>query len=351
MGSELRRRDTSSAPVVDVAITAYRHARYVGEAIESVVAQTCGDWRLTIFENGPGGGEIERAVAPYLSDPRVAHRASGTELTVDANFTRAIRHGTGEYVALLHDDDRWHPEFLATRIAALDANPECAFAFSGWVQMDEHGVAGELSPLRFAPGVVSCAALARVLVHRNPIVASAAVVRRSAYEAVGAAFERRWLFCDWEMWARLAAQFPAFYLARRDTDFRRHLQSNTFATREQPEPLLELADHIERLLAPHLDSQRRGRIERARRRSRILLRAASDVHSGGGWRVSGALYRRALREHPPTIMHRRSLRMLSYTVVGRSTAVALAGIGRGWLRALTRVADASRRALRRRAAL
>jgi len=314
--------------VVDVAITAYRHARYIAEAIESVLAQTFRDWRLTIFENGPGGGEIECAVAPYLSDPRVAYQASGAELTVDANFTRAIRHGTAEYVALLHDDDRWHPDFLASRVAALDANPECAFAFSGWVQIDEQGVAGELSPLRFAHGVLPRAALARALVQRNPVVAATAVVRRSAYEAVGAAFERRWLFCDWEMWSRLAAQFPAFYLARRDTDFRRHLQSNTFATREEPERLLALADHVERLLAPHLDTQRRGRIDRARRRSRILLRAASDVHTGGGWRVSAALYRRALREYPPTVMHRRSLRMLAYTVVGRRTAVALANLAR-----------------------
>jgi len=337
--------------VVDVAITAYRHARYVAEAIESVLAQTFGEWRLTIFENGPGGGEIERAVAPYLSDPRVAYRPSGVALTVDANFTRAIRHGSAEYVALLHDDDRWHADFLATRVAALDASPECAFAFSGWVQIDEHGAAGELSPLRFAPGVVSRAALARVLVQRNPVVTSTAVVRRSAYEAVGAAFEGRWLFCDWEMWVRLAVQFPAFYLARRDTDFRRHLQSLTFATREEPDSLLALADHVERLLAANLDSRRRGRVERARRRSRILLRAASDVHTGGGWRVSGALYRRALREYPPTVLRRRSLRMLFYTVVGRSTAVALARIARRRRRAVTRVADAARRALRRRAAL
>ena len=332
--------------MVDVAITAYRHARYVGEAIESVLAQTLGEWKLTIFENGPGGGEIERAVAPYLSDPRVAYRSSGAELTVDANFTRAIRHGAAEYVALLHDDDRWHPDFLAARVAALDANPECAFAFSGWVQIDEHGVAGELSPLRFADGVLSRGDLARALVERNPVVAATALVRRSAYEAVGAAFDGRFLFCDWEMWARLAARFPAFYLARRDADFRRHLESNTFATREEPERLLELVDHVEGLLAANLDGRRRGRIERARRRARILLRAASDVHTGGGWRVSGALYRRALREHPPTVLHRRSLRMLSYTVLGRHTAVAFAGVARRWARAVTRADGPSRRAVR-----
>lgn len=317
--------------MVDVAITAYRNARYVGEAIESVLAQTFGEWRLTVFENGPGGGEIERAVAPYLSDPRVAYRPSGEELTVDANFTRAIRHGSAEYVALLHDDDRWHPDFLAARVAALDANSECAWAFSGWTQIDEHGVAGETSPLRFANGVLSRAALARALVRRNPVVAASALVRRSAYEAVGAAFDGRFLFCDWEMWARLATRFPAFYLARCDADFRRHLQSNTFATREEPERLLELAAHLEALLASNLDERHRGRIERARRRSRILLRAASDVHNGGGWRVSGALYRRALREHPPTVLHRRSLRMLSYTVLGRGAAVGLAEIARSWL--------------------
>jgi hypothetical protein len=31
-------------------------------------------------------------------------------------------------------------------------------------------------------------------------------------------------------------------------------------------------------------------------------------------------------------MHRRSLRMLSYTLIGRSAAVALASMARRWLR-------------------
>ena len=51
---------------------AYKRPQFIAEAIESVLAQTHTDWRLLVSENGPGGGEVEAAVRPYMSDPRVA---------------------------------------------------------------------------------------------------------------------------------------------------------------------------------------------------------------------------------------------------------------------------------------
>ena len=33
---------------------------------------------------------------------------------------------------MLHDDDRWDPEFLARRLAFLEEEPECGFVFAGF---------------------------------------------------------------------------------------------------------------------------------------------------------------------------------------------------------------------------
>ena len=88
------------AVYVDVGLTAYRRATYICEAIESVLAQTFDRWRLTVCDNGPGGGEIERAIQPYLSDPRVVYLATTRDLTLAANWTNALNQGTGPYVAV-----------------------------------------------------------------------------------------------------------------------------------------------------------------------------------------------------------------------------------------------------------
>jgi glycosyltransferase involved in cell wall biosynthesis len=307
----------SADAVVDVAITAYKRATFVGEAIESVLGQTFDAWRLRVFENGLGGGDIETAVQPYLSDRRVSFHPSGHELELPDNWTRAIRAGTATYVALLHDDDRWHPDFLRARVEALATRPECGLAYGEWVVVDESGRETSRAPFRFSEGVVPRVRLAHALVRANVIGGATILVRRSAYETVGAAFDGRWFYTDWEMWARLAARFPAYYLARQDSDFRRHAEANSFVSPEDPERFLAMMDHVETLFEAEVDGFRLSRRERAEARSLALLHGASAVHQGGGWRDSAPLYRRAIRQYPPTLLRYTSLAMLAKSLLGR----------------------------------
>ena len=106
--------DAFSTTHVDVGLTAYRRVTFIDQAIESVLAQTYPHWRLTICDNGPGGGDVERTVAErYLHDPRVSYRATGRELTLAENWTNALNQGTAPYVAVLQ---RRRP--LASRLPA-----------------------------------------------------------------------------------------------------------------------------------------------------------------------------------------------------------------------------------------
>ena len=304
--------------LVDIGIPAYRRATFIGAAIESVLAQTLGEWRLVVLDNGPGGGDVEEAVRPFLSDPRISYAAAGRELSLADNWTRAIVAGDAPYVALLNDDDLWHADFLRPKVEALEANPVCALAFSDWIGIDEHGVVRAIrTHVELSEGVLVPSAAARIFGRSNPIAPSATLVRREAYQAVGGAFDGSWHYSDWEMWARLAARFPVYYVACQDNSFRRHTRANTFTNREQPSQLVAMVDHISDLFTAELDGEPSGRLKRALDRSHVLLNAAGDVHITGGWKASGALYRRALREYPIAIFEPRSLQMLSRTVLGR----------------------------------
>jgi hypothetical protein len=308
---------------VDIGLTVFRRATYVAEAIESVLAQTLASWRLTVYDNGPGGGEVERTVQPYLADGRITYAPSGEELPLAENWTRALG-GTGPYVGLLNDDDRWHPSFIEARVRAMDANGECGFAFSPWVLVEADGTVSGKARLQFIEGVVARRALAERLVQSNIVGITTPLIRRSALESVGAFFDGAWHYCDWEMWARLAARFPAYYLDRHDNDFRRHRTANTFASQERPAQLVAMIDHIEALFEREVPGFDARGVARHRNRSRALLNAAGDVFVGGGWKTAWGLYGRALREYPPHLFTHRSLQMISYTVLGRRRSRAIA---------------------------
>ena len=310
-------RPLSGIAKVDVILTTYRRATFVAEAVESVLAQSLEDWHMTVYDNGPGEAEIEAAVEPFLGDDRIAYEPMGDVLAQADNWTRAIRRGSAPYVAMLHDDDRWHPDFLRARIDALEAHPECGFAYGESVIVDERGQEVGREPARQPEGVLSRAVLAQLLTRECMIMPPAIVVRRAAYEAVGAAFSPDAHYGDWEMWARLGARFPAYYVARHDSDFRRHPTTLTVTNGPDPDRVLAMLAGIEREFEHELEGEfRLGPIERRRIRSYTLLRAASDVHVAGGWRVSGALYRRAVRTYPPTVFRYLSLRMVTRTVLG-----------------------------------
>jgi glycosyltransferase involved in cell wall biosynthesis len=318
--------DASGGARVDVAITAYRRAAYLREAIESVLEQSFSDWRLRISHNGLGGGAIEEAARPYLDDPRVDYVATGRELPLAESWSAAIGRGTAPYVALLNDDDRWHRGFLETRVAALDAHPECGFAFGEFRLVDETGGLIELSSLAFPKGVVPRERLAEALVRRSVAAPPTILVRRSGYYTVGAAFDGRWHYCDWEMWARLGSRFPAYYVAEHDSDYRRHPQTNTLATVERPETLLGMLQHLEQLFTREVEGFRLSARSRARIRSDVLLASAADVHEQGGWKVSGSLYRRALREYPPSALSVVSLRLLARSLLGQRITHVLGSV-------------------------
>jgi glycosyltransferase involved in cell wall biosynthesis len=228
-------------PQVDVGMPAYRRPQFIGEAIESVLAQTYTNWRLVVSENGPGGGEVEAVVRRYTDDPRVRFSATGENLGPEANWTRVMNAGTAPYFALIQDDDQWDPGFLARRVAFLERHRECGFVYSGDRQIDEHGrsISAEQTPSLqdrnvaevLAEGVYPPREYIETLYRhtlggsRTPQVCSLGVMsRRSALNAVGPAFRENTpsRYFDTELYMRMAVRFPTGFMAVRDASQRIH---------------------------------------------------------------------------------------------------------------------------------
>ena len=292
--------------IVDVGIPAHGRPRFLREAIESVLGQTLGGWRLVVSEDGPGGDAVADAVRPYLDDPRVSYRTTGRRLGAAANMTRLIGGGSAPYVGLLHDDDRWEPGFLARRVEFLETYPECGLVFSRSVIIDERGrpihshrplvPAGVLPPERFAGAML----------RRNVVPISTVLVRRSAYDAVGPRFDERFPHIyDYEMWLRIGARFPVARLDVCDAQWRRHGSQSSFDGRTRGEEMLAFLTHAERLIATELPALelagRRRRYVRARRMVSASLDAAQQEQP----RAALARLGEAVRTWPPMAVNPR----------------------------------------------
>jgi hypothetical protein len=279
---------------VDVVMPTLDGSSHLAEALESVFAQTLARWRLIVSENGPASADVSASLSPYRADERVQHHVVGTLVTMAENWTRAIRYTDAPYVAMLHDDDRWHPRFLERRVAFMEEHPTCGFVFGGYRAVDDDGGVLRSTLADLPEGLYPSAAMLPILFDNCLVTPPTALVRASAYEALGAEYREVFL-TDYDLWLRLAARFDVGFLAVVDADYRYHGAQNTSRHRTRMGAAkLEVLDANEDLLVPH-EVRRRARGEAH------LLCAIDDAELGRR-RDAVRHLRAALRSYPPLIL-------------------------------------------------
>jgi glycosyltransferase involved in cell wall biosynthesis len=121
-------RKQMTQPLVSIIIPAYNVAGYIGEALDSVLAQSLGDFEAIIVDDGsPDRAALKSVLASY-SDPRFRYiqKANGGPSSARNAGIAAAR---GEWVAFLDGDDAWLPNYLGSQLALLGRESDAAAAF------------------------------------------------------------------------------------------------------------------------------------------------------------------------------------------------------------------------------
>jgi glycosyltransferase involved in cell wall biosynthesis len=146
-------------PAVSVVMNCHNGERYLDAALDSVYAQSFGDWEIVFWDNA--STDASAAIARRRDSHRRYFR-SERKTTLGAARNGALAQCRGEFIAFLDADDLWSPEKLARQVP-LFRDAEVGLVFANCVMFDTEG--GEHRQFRsaddFAVGRCFDALLAR----------------------------------------------------------------------------------------------------------------------------------------------------------------------------------------------
>lgn len=122
--------------LVSIVMPAYNSEKYIGETIESVLAQTYQNWELLIVDDC-STDNTPNIVRSYLGkDSRVKYYRLSQNLGAAAARNKAMYEATGEYMAFLDSDDLWYKEKLQKQTDFMKQE-KINFSYTSYERIEE----------------------------------------------------------------------------------------------------------------------------------------------------------------------------------------------------------------------
>lgn len=284
----------SERPRVTVVIPCYRQARFLPEAVASVLAQSEPRWELVIVDDG--SPDDTAAVAERLI---AAHPERAIRLVRQANRGLAaarnagIAAGEAPYVLPLDADDMLEPEFLAATAAVLDARPEVGFVYT---QVRRFGA--EMTLHRPEPFD-----LGRLRNHCT--LKPASLFRRVAWARVGGFRETMTGYEDWDFWLALGAGGWQGALVERPLLRYRRLAGSMVSNAQRHDLELRAA-----IVARHAELYEPGFVRWAEHVLAQARRGGGVIPTPLAWLTAFARFNLLVARHTPNLLPTTLLRPL-----------------------------------------
>ena len=220
--------------LVSVIMPVYNGERYLGQAIESVQAQTYRPIELIVIDDGSLDSSAEIAKS-FVS----VRYASQEHAGIGAALNHGLQLAKGGYLAFLDSDDVWMADKTVRQIAALEQDPGLDAVFGHTEQF--------ISPDVTVPPV-------RVGRFRS-YIKGAMLIRRDSFLRVGE-YDTRWKIGDFIEWYSRAVEKGLKSLMLPEIVLRRRIHEENTGKREREHQ----RDYV-RILKQSLDRRRKGKVD------------------------------------------------------------------------------------------
>jgi glycosyltransferase involved in cell wall biosynthesis len=246
-------------PLVSINIPCYHQVVAARRCIEAMLAQTFGDFEITLFDDG--ASDEYRSLVESLGDARVHYRRNPVRLGAMKNMFQSISAGRGKYTLAFHEDDLLGYHYLATAVAILEADPSCGFVGGEQREFEEPPPAELLRMQPQPPAVERFAAPAdflRLIFRGVEPMFGSIVYRRAAVAELNAAHEefatlvdRPFLMSILVRWSGAIIREPLVWYGKHGEGDVRHLAMRT-------EHILRLFSAYRAALPPRLSVEDRA---------------------------------------------------------------------------------------------
>ena len=221
------------APQVSVILTVYKRTDFLSEALRSALEQTFHEREIIVTDDS--GTRAAFAICePFVAAGHIRYRANPKPLDIAGNVAAAMHEATGEFVAILNDDDVWEPNFLAELVPVLQADRNRVLAFCDhWVVLENGRIdhaATEANSIRWGRAALPGGEVANpteFAFSEGVPLAMAAVFRK---DAIPLEFLTPEISSAYDLWisTMLAASGGKFfYVPKRLTRYRVHARAET----------------------------------------------------------------------------------------------------------------------------
>lgn len=211
-------------PLFSIIIPTYNQSQYLGEALDSLLAQTERDWEAIIVNDGSTDSTIDVAMQYCKRDDRfrlISKENGGVGSALNVGLDNA----KGEWICWLSSDDLFERRKLEIHKKWIDDKPGYYFFFTDCrLLYDKDGSIVEPELSRWIPDerwqVIE-------LMRTNYVYGNSICVNKKMWEKVGKFDESLRYAQDYDMWLRLMATYPAIFIPERTCITRIHESQGT----------------------------------------------------------------------------------------------------------------------------
>lgn len=209
--------DRNNMQKISVIIPTYNYAKFIANAVESVLAQTYPIFEIIVVDDG-STDNTEEVIKQFGDQVKYIKQKNGG--VCEARNT-GVKKSTGDFIAFLDADDKWMPTKIENQIAKFDEDEQIGLVHCGMREFDT--ASGETLRLHIEgeEGWVAD----DLLLFEKPVVigcGGSILVSRKAFEAVSGFDINLKVGEDWDFCYRLAREFKVGFVRKILVDYRHH---------------------------------------------------------------------------------------------------------------------------------
>ena len=210
-----------NAPLVSIIMNCYNGEKFVGDAIESILAQTYENWELVFWDNQSTDGSAD--VVKSYDDERIRYFCSDKHTILYEARGFAYAKTKGELIAFLDVDDQWYPEKLEKQVGLFE-DEEIGMVCANYHQWD---TGNDKKWLAFDEPLPEGNALDDLL-DKYTVGILTLVLRRKAFESLKVQFDSRFhIIGDFDLVIRMASRWKVGAVQSPVACYRIHSENET----------------------------------------------------------------------------------------------------------------------------